>query len=82
MNSVGFQMIRYSSPLGKLAEAASSSRLDALGGGERVGAGPLGDADDDRIGARQIGVDAVILGAELDPGDIAKAGDRAPARRS
>ena len=51
MNSVGFQMIRYSSPLGKLLDASSmSSALTACGGGERVGPGPLGDAEDARVG--------------------------------
>ena len=77
MNSVGFQMIRYSSPLGKLLAASVQLGLDAFGGGERVGAGPLGDAEDDGVGAREIGVDAIILGAELDPGDVAQARDRA-----
>ncbi len=74
MNSVGFQMIRYSRPLGKVLEASASSRLDAFGSGERVGARPLGDAEDHAILAGEVGVDPVILGAELDPRHVAKRG--------
>ena len=66
-------MIRYSSPGGKLFDMVSISALTAVGGGERVRAGPLEHAEDHRRLARQIGVRRIIRRAELDPRDVGHA---------
>ncbi len=63
--------------LGESLGSVGELRLDAFGSGERIGARPLGDAEDHAILAGEVGVDPVILGAELDPRHVAKPGDRA-----
>ena len=51
--------------------------LDQLGGGERVGAGGEADRDAGAGMAVDPAEDLVILGAELDPGDVREVDDRA-----
>ena len=61
-------------PGGKLFDASSSSASTALRGRQRVRAGQLEDADADRGVAGEIGVDGVVLRAQLDPRDVAQPG--------
>ena len=49
--------------------------MDFVGDGERVGAGRLEDADADSGFVVDLRTQRILRSAELDPGDIAQAGD-------
>ena len=68
---------RYSSPAGSSFAAASSSAWTASAVDSALEPGSWVMAIATVGPAGQIGVDAVILRAELDPGDVAQAGDAA-----
>ena len=57
-------------PGGKSADSSSIVAWISLGRGQRVGAGPLEDAERHRRLAVEIGVGDVVLGAELDARDV------------
>ncbi len=59
--------------LGELGLQPLHDRLDALGGGERVGAGRLEDGDQGAGAAVEAAERIAAAGAELDPADVAHA---------
>ena len=56
-------------------------RLHGRGGGQGVGARPLLNPDADRLAPIEIGVRAVLLGAQFDAGDVAQAQEPSVRRR-
>ena len=72
MNTVVSLAITASMPAGRFSTRLRQRRADGAGDVERVGGRLLDDADGDRVLAVEAGGAAVVLGADLDLGDIAQ----------